>query len=635
MDRITVEQLAAKLADPNVSRHELSRYVLPDPDRSGPFRPALRLNPDTVQEPLTPEARARGDVAMAGANTWARLRRRWAFEAKMAGGYDGPVIVSEGDSWFQYPILLDDVIDHLSGRYAIRSVDAAGDTLQNMFAEGEYLEALQETAASVFLFSAGGNDVLGGGNLREHLRDFDAARSPEDHLLPSYRELMDHAVALYDRIFRPVEALPNPVAIICHGYDRPVPNEGRWLGGPMAERGIADPAFQMAITDAMVDRFNGRLKQLAATFANCTYLDLRNVVGRDPVRWNDELHPTSEAYGDVAARFDAAIRNAPAVHARSGPMAPRPRRRGVPPAQPGLVAAPPVVAGRSRRRGLSLHVGLNTIDPAHYGNDGALAACEFDAEDMADLARGIGYERVDLLLSPAATRGTVIAAIEQAAGELRAGDIFLFTYAGHGSQMPDFNADESDRIDETLCLYDGMLIDDELYALWAKFSDDVRILVVSDSCHSGTVLRKAPTLLAAASTGVGAAGIPEGALRARLLPPTVAGRTFRKHREFYTALGSKAPKIDETLLVRELSNPLRCSVQLLSGCQDNQLSGDGPINGRFTEELLRIWDGGRFVGDYKNFHRQIVVGMPSNQTPNYWMVGRPNPAFYGQRPFSI
>ena len=37
------------------------------------------------------------------------MRRRWAFESRLAGGYNGPIIVSEGDSWFQYPLKLEDV----------------------------------------------------------------------------------------------------------------------------------------------------------------------------------------------------------------------------------------------------------------------------------------------------------------------------------------------------------------------------------------------------------------------------------------------------------------------------------------------------------------------------------------------
>ena len=47
-------------------------------------------------------------------------------------------------------------------------------------------------------------------------------------------------------------------------------------------------------------------------------------------------------------------------------------------------AAP--AAGKAKA--LSLHLGLNAVDPAHYeGWDGKLSACEFDARDMAELAR--------------------------------------------------------------------------------------------------------------------------------------------------------------------------------------------------------------------------------------------------------
>lgn len=39
-------------------------------------------------------------------------------------------------------------------------------------------------------------------------------------------------------------------------------------------------------------------------------------------------------------------------------------------------------------KGISLHIGLNSVDPVHYqGWDGKLAACEFDAKDMVALAR--------------------------------------------------------------------------------------------------------------------------------------------------------------------------------------------------------------------------------------------------------
>ena len=81
--------------------------------------------------------------------------------------------------------------------------------------------------------------------------------------------------------------------------------------------------------------------------------------------------------------------------------------------------------------------------------------------------------------------------MRSAAKTLQGGDLFFLTYSGHGGQVPDVNGDEADKKDETWCLYDGQLIDDELYFELSKFAAGVRILVLSDSCHSGTVTREA------------------------------------------------------------------------------------------------------------------------------------------------
>ena len=99
-------------------------------------------------------------------------------------------------------------------------------------------------------------------------------------------------------------------------------------------------------------------------------------------------------------------------------------------------------------RGISLHLGLNTIDPAHYdGWDGALTACEFDAAAMKAIAESRGFEP-RVLLSAEATADAIVGEIERAAGELEPGDLFLLSYAGHGGQVPDRNSEEEDdRVD--------------------------------------------------------------------------------------------------------------------------------------------------------------------------------------------
>ena len=271
-------------------------------------------------------------------------------------------------------------------------------------------------------------------------------------------------------------------------------------------------------------------------------------------------------------------------------------------------------------KGLSLHIGLNRVDPAHYGGwDGALTACEYDANDMAALAKAQGFQPQKLLTAQG-TSTAVLRAIQQAAVQLRRGDIFFLTYSGHGGQMPDTNHEEADRQDETWVLYDRELIDDELYALWGKFAAGVRIVMLSDSCHSGTVARAMP-IFNRANAGV---TVP---VRNQLMPPEVGLRTYRRNKALYDGLQNKTPAGEKATV--------RATVILISGCQDNQLSMDGNRNGLFTEKLRKVWQKGRFAGTHKRFRDKIAALMPSSQTPNYYVVGATNPAFEAQNPFTI
>jgi hypothetical protein len=293
---------------------------------------------------------------------------------------------------------------------------------------------------------------------------------------------------------------------------------------------------------------------------------------------------------------------------------------------------------RPQARALSLHIGLNLVDPKHYGGwSGPLAACEFDANDMAALAKSAGMA-ASRLLTRAATRKAVLGAIRKAAKALKRGDLFFLSYSGHGGQVADASGDEPDKQDETWCLYDAQLIDDELYFELSKFAAGVRILVLSDSCHSGTVTRARPEP-------------PPPGTRARLMPADVALRVYETHRAFYDRLqtdvaqaAGKASIADPDAVlatlavqggrVQSIARRLRAAVILISGCQDNQVALDGDHNGAFTGQLRRIWNGGKFDGTHAQFHARIVAGMPATQTPNLFLLG-PAAAFVAQRPFSV
>jgi hypothetical protein len=267
--------------------------------------------------------------------------------------------------------------------------------------------------------------------------------------------------------------------------------------------------------------------------------------------------------------------------------------------------------------GASLHIGLNAVDPKEYsGWDGQLTACEFDANDMQALAKTQGFTKETKRLTKRATRNRVLADIKAAAAKLKRNDIFFLTYSGHGGQVPNTGNDfEPDGYDETWCLYDGELIDDELYAALKQFVRGVRIFVLSDSCHSGTVLR------AAHFSALGLTPV-----RPRMMPRDIALRVYMDHEKFYDKLqqrrGTPRKRMDGTAV-------------LISGCQDNQTSADGDRNGLFTETLLAVWKNGKFNGDYHGFHESIVKLMPPTQSPKYFTIGRTNEQFESQKPFTV
>jgi hypothetical protein len=109
---------------------------------------------------------------------------------------------------------------------------------------------------------------------------------------------------------------------------------------------------------------------------------------------------------------------------------------------------------------------------------------------MKSIASSCGFNTTSLITSQAVA-SAVLKEIALASSSLQSGDIFLLTFSGHGGQIPDVNGDEGDGLDETWVCFDRMLVDDELYAMWGKFQPGVRIVMVSDSCHSGTIAKDA------------------------------------------------------------------------------------------------------------------------------------------------
>jgi hypothetical protein len=291
--------------------------------------------------------------------------------------------------------------------------------------------------------------------------------------------------------------------------------------------------------------------------------------------------------------------------------------------------------------GHSLHLGLNSVDPSHYdGWSGPLGGCENDANDMAAIARSQGYASTKVLLTQQATAGAFLNEMLALAEKVRPGDILFLSYSGHGGQVPDLDGDEEDDgLDETWCLYDRMLIDDELFKLFSRFAPDVRIFMLSDSCHSGSVARNIMARsgvsfdeLPRAARRANEALVPGGASlagfdRIRLAPPDKTLAAYMKNESMYRSLQAAASGAEQ--------GPCAAGVILISGCQDNEVSWDGSANGLFTQTLKLVWNKGAFAGDYGSFHRSIKQYLVGRQSPNFFRVGNVTKAFREQKPFTI
>jgi hypothetical protein len=163
VEKIQYGRLKAMLMNPDVPDSEIAPYLIAIPADSGPFDP--KVEPDSSKVEMSAEAEFDIGAALRWGNDICRWRRQTRFTHLLAQGVQRPVLVSEGDSWFQFPFLIDDIIDHPNEHYLIWSLDAAGDTADNMVnRQPEYqaaLEGQKTNHVAGFLFSGAGNVVIG------------------------------------------------------------------------------------------------------------------------------------------------------------------------------------------------------------------------------------------------------------------------------------------------------------------------------------------------------------------------------------------------------------------------------------------------------------------------------------------
>ena len=210
-----------------------------------------------------------------------------------------------------------------------------------------------------------------------------------------------------------------------------------------------------------------------------------------------------------------------------------------------------------------------------------LKGCVNDARDWSAFLQGSGFD-VSLMLDSQATRMNVKAALQGLIHATNAGDIAVLTYSGHGTQVVEASSDEGDPYDEAICLYDGNVIDDELRTILQGLHPQATLVVISDSCFSGSVTRVAAE-----------PAVP------RFMPPALptSGRTARR-----------------SFLIPEASMP----EILMTGCSDSEFSYDAEFNGRpngaMSALALQVIRNNPNA-TYREFHAALRALLPSQEFP--------------------
>lgn len=140
-----------------------------------------------------------------------------------------------------------------------------------------------------------------------------------------------------------------------------------------------------------------------------------------------------------------------------------------------------------------IHILMTCLD--YPGSNMELTATK-DGDHFKELAEYCGVTDITYLKNEECHKPNVKKHLKKFCKKCTEDDWFIYFYAGHGTQVPDLDGDESDGFDEALVLVSPQgrigrphcLIDDELADVLCKYlHPDAHMLIITDCCHSGSI----------------------------------------------------------------------------------------------------------------------------------------------------
>lgn len=265
-------------------------------------------------------------------------------------------IYAEGDSWFQFPFFIKDIIDWLDKNddFLIKCEAYAGDWITNIIYEEQYVSGLSTYSPDFFLISGGGNDLVGNHRLgvmiavnsnfqerkyhaEDEIKDNFLSEAQRNLIIKSQGYINKEFYALlnvfelqYSLLFRNLysaDSKHKDIISITQGYDfvypspkrrfsfrypwQPLLNKlvdsGNWLFTPFMFSRIRDPKIQQGVMLAMIYEFNNMLASFSQKYPNVFHIDCRGLANSEK-DWFDEIHYKSHLFKKVAGAYEYVIR---------------------------------------------------------------------------------------------------------------------------------------------------------------------------------------------------------------------------------------------------------------------------------------------------------------------------------------
>lgn len=268
--------------------------------------------------------------------------------------------------------------------------------------------------------------------------------------------------------------------------------------------------------------------------------------------------------------------------------------------KPPAVVAKPSGGGPGAGRRIALCVGID-----HYPEPNALAGCVNDTNAWGGELASLGFQ-VKYLRNAEATYAAITDRLRALVEDAHPGDVLVFQYAGHGTQVPSADDDESadggGGQDQALVPVDfgsgAFLVDDDIRAILVGLPQGVNMTVFTDCCHSATNTRM---------LGWNPPAPPAGS-RARYIVPTQ--EQLRAHRRFRESMRSRG-------VAREAFDRTMMRWVAFAACQKQEVAYESEGHGAYTLHATSVLRSGLAGVTNLAFHQRVVAafGTGRSQTP--------------------